>query len=192
MDEIKTIPTKHNGVTFRSRTEARWAVFFDLMHVVWRYEPEGFQLKSGWYVPDFWLPGTSSRGEGLGTWVEIKGRTSTTQENELCQELAAATRCPVLIFTGQPADSLKRDWQGHWVANDDPKDSAWMFCPGGGGDGPYCFCICPKCGTFGFQWSGLGERICEAKQHCMEGSTYVTHPRVVEAADAASIRSFWK
>lgn len=53
---IAAIPTTYAGVTFRSRTEARWAVFFDQLDIPWDYEPEGYQLKAGWYAPDFWLP----------------------------------------------------------------------------------------------------------------------------------------
>jgi len=48
---IKAIPTEYAGVHFRSRTEARWAVFFDLVGLKWDYEP--FDLE-GW-APDFLL-----------------------------------------------------------------------------------------------------------------------------------------
>lgn len=48
---IKAIPTKYAGVKFRSRTEARWAAFFDLVGLKWDYEP--FDLE-GW-APDFLL-----------------------------------------------------------------------------------------------------------------------------------------
>jgi hypothetical protein len=54
---MKTLPTKYNGITFRSRTEARWAVLFDLMGVKWIYENEGYSLSNGeWYLPDFYFP----------------------------------------------------------------------------------------------------------------------------------------
>lgn len=32
---IKPIPTKYNDVQFRSRLEARWAAFFDLLEWEW-------------------------------------------------------------------------------------------------------------------------------------------------------------
>jgi len=48
---IKAIPTEYAGVHFRSRTEARWAAFFDLVGLKWDYEP--FDLE-GW-APDFLL-----------------------------------------------------------------------------------------------------------------------------------------
>ena len=65
---IKPIETAYAGHRFRSRLEARWAVFFDALGFSWEYEPEGFTLHDGTrYLPDFYLPRT-------GTWVEVKGR----------------------------------------------------------------------------------------------------------------------
>jgi hypothetical protein len=54
--QIKAIETRYKGYRFRSRLEARWAVFLDAMKVEWEYEKEGFELPSGLYLPDFWLP----------------------------------------------------------------------------------------------------------------------------------------
>lgn len=53
---MKAIPTFYNGTLFRSRTEARWAVLLDALSIPWVYEPEGYQLPSLLYLPDFWLP----------------------------------------------------------------------------------------------------------------------------------------
>lgn len=47
------IETRYKGYRFRSRLEARWAVFFDALGLKWEYEPEGFQTSAGWYLPDF-------------------------------------------------------------------------------------------------------------------------------------------
>lgn len=63
---IKAIETKYKGYRFRSRLEARWAVFFDALGVQWEYEKEGYDLgEAGYYLPDFWLPETNS-------YLEIK------------------------------------------------------------------------------------------------------------------------
>lgn len=43
------IPTQYKGVDFRSRLEARWAAFFDLVGWEWEYEPVDLP---GW-TPDF-------------------------------------------------------------------------------------------------------------------------------------------
>ena len=44
--ELRPIDTEYKGYRFRSRLEARWAVFFDAMEVQFDYEPEGFQVGS--------------------------------------------------------------------------------------------------------------------------------------------------
>ena len=64
-NKIKPIETYYDGYKFRSRLEARWAVFFNTVRTPYQYEPEGFDLGLTWYLPDFFLP-------ELGTWVEIK------------------------------------------------------------------------------------------------------------------------
>ena len=54
---IQAIETSYAGCRFRSRLEARWAVFLDQLGVTWRYEPQGFQMADGSrYLPDFYLP----------------------------------------------------------------------------------------------------------------------------------------
>ncbi len=55
--EIKPIETYYNGYRFRSRLEARWAVFFDAAGIKYQYEHEGFRLGNEvCYLPDFYLP----------------------------------------------------------------------------------------------------------------------------------------
>ena len=51
--EIAAIPTTYKGINFRSRLEARWAAFFDLIGWRWEYEPLDL---NGW-IPDFVLLG---------------------------------------------------------------------------------------------------------------------------------------
>jgi hypothetical protein len=47
------IPTLYDGIQYRSRLEAKWAAFFDLLGWPFQYEP--FDLK-GW-IPDFLILG---------------------------------------------------------------------------------------------------------------------------------------
>ena len=66
---IKAIQTEYNGIKFRSRLEARWAVFFDAANIKYEYEVEGFELENGdRYLPDFYLP-------DLDLFVEVKRDT---------------------------------------------------------------------------------------------------------------------
>jgi len=47
--------TVYNGVTYRSRLEARWAVVFESFGWSYVYEPEGFEHMGDKYLPDFWV-----------------------------------------------------------------------------------------------------------------------------------------
>lgn len=76
---MRVIETEYEGFRFRSRLEARWAVFFDVAGIEFQYEPEGLIVPAtvvqGWtkskvrYLPDFYLPETDQ-------WVEVKTRWS--------------------------------------------------------------------------------------------------------------------
>lgn len=68
MPAIKAIETRAYGHRFRSRLEARWAVFFTQLGLRWEYEPEGFDLGGVAYLPDFrvWTP------QGEPIWYEVK------------------------------------------------------------------------------------------------------------------------
>lgn len=47
----------YKGRHWRSHLEARWAVFFDKLGIVWAYEPQGYKMADGsTYLPDFLLP----------------------------------------------------------------------------------------------------------------------------------------
>ena len=63
---IRAIETIYAGCRFRSRLEARWAVFFDELDIEWKYEAQGYEKDGERYLPDFLLPRTQ-------TFVEVKG-----------------------------------------------------------------------------------------------------------------------
>lgn len=55
--EIAAKETVVDGIRYRSRTEARWAIFFLNLGIEFHYEPERIELSSGEsYLPDFILP----------------------------------------------------------------------------------------------------------------------------------------
>jgi len=71
MYKYTAIPTAYNGINFRSRLEARWAVFFDLTGLEWEYEPIDLD---GW-IPDFWVKIPCDHSECSGShelYVEVK------------------------------------------------------------------------------------------------------------------------
>lgn len=91
--DYKPIETVYNHYRFRSRLEARWAVFFDAAGIAYQYEPEGFELDGIRYLPDFWLP-------DLYCWVEIKGQYPASEEITKAFRLSIATQRDVYIFYG--------------------------------------------------------------------------------------------
>ncbi|WP_394617150.1 hypothetical protein JNUCC0626_47325 [Lentzea sp. JNUCC 0626] len=98
MGRITPIKTRYAGYRFRSRREARWAVFFDTLGIPWRYEPEGFSLgDAGAYLPDFQLyPNTE-----LAMWFEVKGEFPTDVEVRKAQALSTGTGLRTCIYFGE-------------------------------------------------------------------------------------------
>lgn len=94
---MKPIDTIYNGYRFRSRLEARWAVFFDKMGIPFEYENEGYDLDGLWYLPDFWIPCWNA-------FVEIKPGEMTEEEIEKCRRLNELSENEVLAFCGEPFD----------------------------------------------------------------------------------------
>ncbi|MGF7146319.1 hypothetical protein HNQ56_004786 [Anaerotaenia torta] len=83
MTDLKVIQTYYNGYLFRSRLEARWAVFFDACGVEYEYEPEGYDLGNGMmYLPDFLLHGVDGRSSG-DLYVEVKGRMNDNDARKI-------------------------------------------------------------------------------------------------------------
>lgn len=93
---LKPLQTIYDGYRFRSRLEARWAVFFKNAGIPYEYEKQGYDLGDDiYYLPDFWLP-------MVGYWVEIKGQHPTPGEVIKASRLCLATQKPVYIFVGDP------------------------------------------------------------------------------------------
>lgn len=115
---LTAIETEYKGYRFRSRLEARWAVFFDKLDIAWEYEKEGYDLgETGWYLPDFWLPfyGNDRRGypqhRNSGYWVEIKGAEPTQTEQNKVLALAKQGPHVIWLFIGDPG--LCQIWTAH-------------------------------------------------------------------------------
>lgn len=106
MDEttIKAIETKYDGYRFRSRLEARWAVFFNALGIEYEYEIEGYEMGSLRYLPDFYIP-------SLDRWFEVKGKPLNVAEIKKCEEFCRRKdneKIKFSILIGAP-DALKID-----------------------------------------------------------------------------------
>jgi hypothetical protein len=105
---VKPIETQYKGYRFRSRLEARWAVFFDAAEIQWQYELEGFELPSGRYLPDFWIPAaTTARPKG-GYWIDIKPLAESESDKQVAAdklvELSRGTGCNSVMLCGDPGE----------------------------------------------------------------------------------------
>lgn len=99
--DIKPIETIYNGYKFRSRLEARWAIFFDSLGVKYEYEPEGFSLPSGKkYLPDFRVKCYGTRGYSdsgpFDLYIEVKGKMTQEDADRIVEFSRKETRhtCP--------------------------------------------------------------------------------------------------
>jgi hypothetical protein len=124
--DIKPIETYYNGYKFRSRLEARVAVFFDALGVEYEYEPEGFLLESGKrYLPDFRVKCHGMRGcvspKSFDLYIEVKGRM-TQEDADKIREFSGISIGPngvtdngigpVLIINKIPGESESSDSYG--------------------------------------------------------------------------------
>jgi len=106
---IAAIETEYAGCRFRSRLEARWAVFLDHLGVAWRYEEQGYELPSGArYLPDFRLP-------DLDLHVEVKGdNDELIHDQGRYAEAAHHLGGQGLLVLG-PVPDLRRGMPQHFV-----------------------------------------------------------------------------
>lgn len=115
---IAPIDTRYAGCRFRSRLEARWAVFFDSLGVRWEYEPQGFVIPRSEggttaYLPDFYLPDS-------GTWVEVKGSEEALDRGLMEDAACALPRDsagpdPALLLLGPIPDPPSADRDLGWL-----------------------------------------------------------------------------
>ena len=132
---IKAIETEYNGYRFRSRLEARWAVFFDALDVRYEYEPEGFELPDGRYLPDFYLP-------EFRTYIEIKPFDHSVVSyvgdgnrwEKTCAAFRDETERAIMICYGAPADDSFNylfAWDATYSGGGIYENEAAFVCCGG-------------------------------------------------------------
>lgn len=163
---IKPIETVYNGYKFRSRLEARWAVFFDTLGVEYWYEPEGYDLGNGvYYLPDFWLPKQNK-------WLEVKPNHMVADRWEIfkredmhiankCGKLANITGKQVYLLTGQPEDPMKIDINGSmhpYLAFFDGGSKSNSEAPEWGANDSQMWCVCPKCSAIDLCYAGRSDQ----------------------------------
>lgn len=135
MTEIKPIETHYKGYRFRSRLEARWAVFFDAMGFDWEYEKEGYETPYGRYLPDFWLPIDIDK-HNWGYFIEIKGSPPSKKERMQMSYVCKSTKHSFRIFIGNIGEHyhtfLHRD-RSHeeFINSPEYQECTYNIVPGG-------------------------------------------------------------
>lgn len=140
--DIKPLETHWNGWLFRSRLEARWAVFLHTLGLAFEYEPEGYDLgEAGWYLPDFYLPES-------GLWLEIKPDAELRPEDAakgiaFDDKITARNRAKWLIDASAPSWEYRilagQPWYGEYgpfyqvlavgIKSIHAIDEVWTECP---------------------------------------------------------------
>lgn len=126
---LTPIETIYKKYRFRSRLEARWAVFFDHCGIKYEYEPEGFVLSDGEkYLPDFYLPEQDAyvevksigainiRFEDDEVWFE-DGREKASKYGCFIHDAVYAGHTAIIV-QGDPTDCLTgKDHGGNGCGN---------------------------------------------------------------------------
>lgn len=140
---ITAIQTTYRGYKFRSRTEARWAVFFEALGYCWEYEAEGYVLEDGThYLPDFFIQ--TPQGEDF--YIEVKG-SNVTQDPKWASFIQDIEKFSTIdlrsrLVSGTPYSYFL-----------DKDDHYKMF-------------ICPRCGAFFDSYEISGNRSQVWYIHC--------------------------
>jgi len=159
---VKVLPTIYDGIKFRSRTEARWAILFTELGINWEYEREGYQLPSGRYLPDFYLHDVGATSSS-STWFEVKGKDPTEAEQTKARELSQLTGEDVIIAFGSfPKDCYLTSWDTIIFSAEWGADSCDFF---------YQLSACPKCHKLGFVFCEYAGRVCS--EHSLTGDELI-------------------
>ena len=206
---IHAIETRYAGCRFRSRLEARWAVFFDTLGIKWEYEPQGFDLDAlvaeigrvepaliayretgssasllpdtglGGYLPDFWLPTQQ-------TWVEVKGADidAFSLADQRLHAFGAAVTAELV-----PGRRFVVCFGGIPIGTDPwserPNGYAELYAPHW--DNFYAWNRCRGCGSLDMTFEGrAGRNYCG----CEWGEKWATDERVLDAFERARSARF--
>jgi hypothetical protein len=181
MNALVPINTEYLGFKFRSRLEARVAKFFHCANIEFGYEIEGFSLPSGYYLPDFWLPGMSLRGEEYrGCWLEVKPPNTDCDQVRL-RELGESSGSPAILCCGLPNSFSWPYGNRRTIASSDNMYQIWP---------PWDNCLqfmkCYFCGAIKIEFMEGSYMFC----HKCGGKSDDQHPDLVSAMYAASIARF--
>jgi hypothetical protein len=174
---VRAIETLYDGYLFRSRTEARWAVFWKHIGLPFVYEREGYDLGGTYYLPDYFIP-------AFDAFVEIKADPPTGEAIRKCELLHKGSGKIVLLLHGQP-------WHHGYRALLFDRDT---LANAGEESRPYLEGVilqCRRCeclvfvaqdeGGEPYVWQGLGHK----NRTCDMGTCVEREPELTDALQAA-------
>lgn len=144
---IQATPTLYRGIEFASRLEADWAAMLDHLEMPWQYEPCSYQMTSGNYLPDFYLPEQR-------IWAEVKGPMD--QRLEKTRQFRAQ-----LLKEGNSKDPFEAEL----VIVLRAATRGWAMWEGAIPEDDFILSRCPYCKRHGFVYCGRGVKTWDCR-HC--------------------------
>lgn len=193
---IKPIETRAYGCRFRSKLEARYAVFLTELGVTWQYEPQGFHLPSGNYLPDFFLPLVDG-----GTWLEIKPHGAGSHFGWGACSIQGIERVEdsrLDEFWDYSQTQGQQFYVAHGIPSDHLMDGFVEYSAEGileAPHDPFMWCVCGCGKTVGIEFDGRGDRVrcrhagCTKSGHGDKGYSH-DHDRIRRAVMAARSARF--
>jgi hypothetical protein len=148
---IKAIETRYANCRFRSRLEARWAVFFDHLGVKWEYEPEGFDTPAGPYLPDFALLLTNKTPQRR-VFFEVKPDYQRHQPFDPRWTHVAEAVDGMYVAYGLP-ELTRENFHGDYSPTE-ALSGFVRFWASGAHSALQFFAICPRCRSIDISWCG--------------------------------------
>lgn len=154
---MKAKKTLYNGYKFRSKLEAKWAVFFDLCGIKYDYEPEAFICFDGsQYTPDFFLYDVSLRSDYTisGVFVEIKPQNFNDYDRKYQERISSAVET-LIVLVGDPVYSTDQTERPNFQYS-----PVW--------DSAMILMYCENCNKFKFDYGT------NSKYHCNKCDAHMT------------------
>ncbi|MFA5195212.1 MAG: hypothetical protein WC401_05380 [Bacteroidales bacterium] len=169
--------TFYNNYYFRSKLEAKWAVFFDKCFIKYVYEPESYMSLSGQqYTPDFYLPEAVLRTGyefddrlhelikmGPGVYIEIKPLGYTCDDGYKKRISEAINPSPLILLVGDPVSAINHNQKFNTNTNENEQLSPYW-------DNCMVLMYCKNCGKVKFEFDEGNYYICNKCGEDISGS----------------------
>jgi len=191
---ITAIETRYAGYRFRSRLEARWYVFFEVLGVQAEYEEQGFTVPGRsantrtYYLPDFYLPQHGLYYEVKPSHPEQVDLDGVTRWEDFAHEVVTAwDHSRTVMSVGEIPNADAVDQSGPPRPEKHYEAGIYML-----GFTVLAWCACPTGKHFDVQVDGRGGNIPCGCERIIDERRYQTgdDPRILAAYRAARAARF--